>query len=331
MLKGLYVLDGMSYNLIYGPEERKEIAKYVDIYARPQTSQTILVNPELLKDADVIFSGWHMPKMTRQFLDASPNLKVVFYGAGSIKNFITDEVWQRNIIITSAYAANAIPVAEYTFAQIICCLKRVWHHAIKIKNERNYLPLRAVVPGSYNSTVGIISAGMTGRLVCKMLQQLSVKVLVYDPYADLGLAEELNVELCSLEDIFKRSNVVSIHTPLLTETHGFITGKHIAMMKPDSSIINTARGALIRENEMIEVLKRRKDITAVLDVTSPEPPVNTSDLYTLDNVIITPHLAGSTGDECRRMGKYMTEELMRYVNNEPLKWAISQKRAHVLA
>jgi len=331
MLKGLYILDTTAYNYIYGPQERQDIARYVDIYAPQQTSQSIMANLELLEKADVIFSGWHMPVMTQEFLDAAPNLKVVFYGAGSVKGFVTDALWERDIIITSAYAANAVPVAEYTFAQIIFCLKRLWHYTRKIRNEKTYTPLVADMPGTYGTKVGIISVGMTGSLVCNMLKGLSVDVFVYDPYATQELADELDVELCSMEYIFENCDVVSIHTPLLPETEGFITGGHIESMKPNSSLINTARGAIIREDEMIDVLLRRKDITAVLDVTQPEPPVSTSPLYEMDNVVITPHIAGSTGYECRRLGRYMADELRRYVENKPLKWALSQDRTAVLA
>jgi phosphoglycerate dehydrogenase-like enzyme len=102
-------------------------------------------------------------------------------------------------------------------------------------------------------------------------------------------------------------------------------------MKPGASFINTARGAIVREGEMIEVLRARPDLFAVLDVTYPEPPAPDSPLYTLPNVILTPHIAGSMDGECRRMGRYMVEELRRYVKGEPLRWGISRERAAVLA
>ena len=110
-----------------------------------------------------------------------------------------------------------------------------------------------------------------------------------------------------------------------------ITGEHIASMKPYAGFINTARGAVVRENELVEVLGRRPDLVAVLDVTEPEPPVADSKLYTLPNVIITPHIAGAIGNECRRMGRYMVDELRRYLNGEPLKWEITRNQTAYLA
>src|SRR5699024_5712690 len=127
-------------------------------------------------------------------------------------------------------------------------------------------------------------------------------------------AEALNVELCSLEDIFQRSDIVSLHTPWLKETEGLITGAHFSAMKSNTTFINTARGAVVKEPEMIEVLQDRKDIMAILDVTYPEPPTADSPLYDLPNVVLTPHISGSAGKERERMGKYMLEECKRYLN-----------------
>jgi phosphoglycerate dehydrogenase-like enzyme len=139
------------------------------------------------------------------------------------------------------------------------------------------------------------------------------------------------VELCSIEDVFRRADVVSLHTPWLKETEGLITGAHFAAMKPGATFINTARGAVVREDEMIQVLKQRPDLFAVLDVTYPEPPEPGSPLYSLPNVVLTPHIAGAMGTECRRMGCLVVEELQRYLNGEALQWAINRQQAAVMA
>jgi len=330
MLKGLYILNESAFKDIYGQAEQEEIAKLVDIYAPPQTAQSVKENPSVLRDAEVIFSGWGGPKMDEDFLAHAPNLKAVFYGAGSVKGIVTDALWDRGIIVTSAYAANAIPVAEYTISQILFCLKRGWHFALYIKREGKY-PKRDWVPGAYGSTVGIISLGMIGRRVCRLLRNFDLKVIAYDPFVKPEEAQQLGVELCSLDDVFKRADVVSLHTPWLKETEGMITGRHFELMKPNASFINTARGAIVRENEIIEVLKRRPDIQVVLDVTYPEPPEPGSPLYTLPNVILTPHIAGSLCKECNRMGRYMVDELKRYINGEPLQWQITREKIAIMA
>jgi phosphoglycerate dehydrogenase-like enzyme len=102
-------------------------------------------------------------------------------------------------------------------------------------------------------------------------------------------------------------------------------------MKPGATFINTARGAVVREQEMIAVLQQRPDLFAVLDVTYPEPPEPDSPLYTLPNVVLTPHIAGAMGVECNRMGRYMVEELKRYLRGDSLEWGITREMARVLA
>ncbi|MBN1873720.1 MAG: hydroxyacid dehydrogenase [Anaerolineae bacterium] len=330
MLKGLYLLNTDAYDKIYGESERAAIAQQLDIYAPLQTQEMIWENPGVLTEAEVIFSGWGMARLDEVFLAAAPRLKVVFYGSGSIRGFATDAAWDRGIIITSAYAANAVPVAEFTLSQILFSLKRGWDYVFAIKRDKVYPP-KTFMPGGYQSTVGLISLGMIGRLVVGLLKSFDLHVIAYDPYVSAEQGTALGVEMVALDDVFRRADVVSLHTPWLPETVGMITGAHFAAMKPGATFINTARGAIVREAEMIAVLERRPDVYALLDVTYPEPPEPGSLLYTLPNVVLTPHIAGSMFNECRRMGQYMVDELHRYLAGEPLRWAITRERAKLLA
>ena len=219
----------------------------------------------------------------------------MFYGAGSIKHIVTDEFWEREIPITSAYAANAEPVVEfYAITNFIFVKTRV---VLCDENKRRKKASRKAGGSRWIwLTIGIVSLGMIGKKVCEILKQFDVRVIAYDPYVSQEDAEKLNVELCSLKDVFQQSDVVSLHTPWIKETEGLINGELISSMKQNATLINTSRGAVVNETEMVEVLKQRPDLYAVLDVTYPEPPVEGSPLYILDNVILTPHIAGS----CRR-------------------------------
>lgn len=330
MLNALYILDKGAFQMIYGLPERDDIARLVNIDAAPLDSKDVAANPEVLKDVEVILSSWGCSKLDKQFLDAAPNLRAIFYGAGSIRGIVTEEFWDREIVITSAYAANAVPVAEYTLSQILFCLKSGWQFARTTRIDHNY-GTRHPIHGAYGTTVGIISLGMVGRKVYELLKSFDVEVIVYDPFVTDEQASELGVTLCSLEDLFTRSHVVSLHTPNLPETQGMIRKEHFQAMQQYSSFINTARGAIVREDEMIEALTGRPDIQAVLDVTFPEPPAADSPLYELPNVTLTPHIAGSVGDECRRMGRYMIDELTRYLKGEKLRWQITKEIAKRLA
>jgi phosphoglycerate dehydrogenase-like enzyme len=166
-----------------------------------------------------------------------------------------------------------------------------------------------------------------GRLVCERLRAFDLRLLAYDPHVSAADAAELGTELCSLEDLFERSDVVSCHAPLVEGTRGLVTGAHLAAMKPGATFVNTARGAVVRESELVDVMSARPDLEAVLDVTDPEPPAPGSPLFTLPNVLLTPHIAGSLGRERRRLGRAMVEELRNYVNGRPLRWEVTRERA----
>jgi phosphoglycerate dehydrogenase-like enzyme len=156
-------------------------------------------------------------------------------------------------------------------------------------------------------------------------------VVAHDPFLDAQRAKELDVIPVSLEQLFAESDVVSLHTPNLPSTRGMITGQLLASMKPGATFINTARGAVVREQELIEVARQRPDLQFVLDVTDPEPPAAGSPLYTLPNVVYTPHIAGSVNNECSRMGVLMLDELKRYLAGQPLQWAVTRHMEAQLA
>lgn len=332
MKRGIIVKNNL-FAEIYGEKELADIARSIDLYEKPVTTAEVKANPAILRDVQIIMSEWGCFCFDADMLRLMPRLEAVFYAGGTIRYIVSSEFWSRRIVICSAYGANAVSVAQFTVAQILCGVKQVWNYAHKVREAKTFVPKDVYrVPGSYGTTLGVISMGMIGRKVCEYIQAVTeMRILAYDPFVSPDEARRLNIELCSLDDIFRRSDVVSLHTPLLEETVGMIKGDHFRMMKPDSTFINTARGAVVRECEMIEVLQARPDITAVLDVTDPEPPVESSPLYRMNNVVLTPHLAGCVGAECIRMGRYMTDELKRYVAGEPLKWQITEAQAKRLA
>lgn len=327
--KGLFVAD--AWRVIYDDETMEAIRELVDIYDKPYKMDEILQNPAILADCEIIFSGWGCPVMDEAFLRHAPKLKMVFYGAGSVKCFVTDAMWERGVRVCSAWGANALPVAEYTLANILLALKgvpRVTRRFTASRGEQRY----DITPaGGFGSTVGIVSTGMIGRRVIELLRPFSVRVVAYDPFLSETEAAALGVRKVSLEELFATADVVSLHTPNLAETKGMITGELIASMKRGATLINSARGAVIDEPRMIEVLREREDLQAVLDVTDPEPPLPDSPLWELPNVWLTPHIAGSIGPECARHGVYMLEECRRYLAGEPMQWELTREKVKHMA
>ncbi len=336
MARGLYVLSERAYEIVYGPTQRAAIESLVEIVAEPLTVDQALRRPELLSDIDVIFSGWGGPKIGAEFLSYAKKLKAVFYAAGSVKPIVTEEFWERGLRISSAYGVNAIPVGEYVLAMIILGLKRAFALNRQVTAARTFTPLyldsTQSVPGTYGTTVGVVSLGMAGRQVCGLLKNLDIRILGFDPYVSEEAAQALGVDrLCSLDEIFAESNAVTLHTPWLPETEKMIRGHHILSMKSDAVFVNASRGAVVDEAELAAALRQRPDIQAILDVSEPEPPVSESPLYDLPNLFLTPHIAGSAGSECHRMAQAMYEECCRFLAGDPLQWEITRDKLKTLA
>lgn len=325
-------MDADFFDGVYESSTREQIEKNVKIDLPPLTKHNYLDYQDELKDIDFIFSGWGAPVFDKEFLDLLPNLKVIFYGAGTMKTILTDEVWRRNIRVTTANIANSIPVAEFVLAEILYSLKNGWYLSRKAREDKTFINgLYQPINGIYNTTVGIVSLSQIGRRVVDLLRPFNVKIIAYDPFVSQKEADKLNVKMGTLEEVFEKGDVVSLHSPLLEETRGMITKELFLKMKDNSTFINTARGAIVDEEGMIDVLKEREDLTALLDVTYPEPPVSNSPLYTLPNVVLTPHIAGSVGKEKARLGDFMLEELNKYLKDNILNHEITKESYQTMA
>lgn len=329
--RGLFVADDWAYEQTYGEELARVIAQRLDLVAPPISGDELAGRLDLLADVEIIMGGWGMRVMDAAFLAAAPKLRAVFLGAGSIKGVVSEAFWQRNIPIVSAYAMNAVPVAEYTLAAILFSLKHGWRYALGMPRAGRFLKKTGVMPGAFRTTVGIISLGAIGRRVVELLRAHDVKVIACDPRCTAADAQALGVELVSCLELFQRAHVVSLHAPWLPETEGMITGAHFAAMREGATFINTARGIIVRETQMIAALQARPDLTAVLDVTQPEPPAPDSPLFTLPNVVLTPHIAGAMDEECRRLGYFLVDELDRHLRGEKSSWQLSREQMSWMA
>jgi len=232
-----------------------------------------------------------------------------------VRGFVTPEVFGRNIRVSSANAASAIPVCEYTLAVVLFSLKHKW----RLSGPRQGPDGEAILPpGAYGSTVGIIGLGTIGRLVAPALGRHDLRLIAYDPYCAQADAAELGVQLVDLAQVFKESDVVSLHAPPYNATRGLVSGDLLEQMRTGATFVNTARGELVQHEELAQVLAKRPNLRAVLDVTDAEPLPPGHELLQLDKVVITRTSPDPSGAECRRLGACVVEELERYVNGQPL-------------
>lgn len=271
-----------------------------------------------LAEAEVLFTCWGATPLTAEVLAAAPRLRAVVHAAGSVKHHITDACWERGIAVTSAAGANALPVAEYTVAAVLFANKRVLHSA------RRYRELRADHDwlheldgtGNYRRTVGIVGASRIGRRVIELLRPFDLDVALYDPYVGAEEAASLGVRSASLAQVCADSSVLSVHAPQLPATHHLIGAEQLALLPDGATLINTARGSLVDEDALLPELVSGR-LHAVLDVTEPELPAAQSPLYDLPNVLLTPHVAGSLGNELHRMADQSLDELERFARGLP--------------
>ncbi len=271
-----------------------------------------------LADAELLITGWGCPPIDAAALDAAPKLRAVVHTAGTVRHHITAACWQRGLAVSSAAAANAVPVAEYTLAMILLANKRVLETARAYRTERRRIDWNERHPdaGNYRKTVGILSASIIGRRVIDLLRPHDLTVLLHDPYVSDVEARELGAQLVPLPRLFEDSHVISVHTPLLPETRGLVSRELLARLRTGGTLINTARGAVVDQRALTdEVVSGR--LHAILDVTEPEVLPADSPLFDCPNVVVTPHIAGSKGGELRRLADLALAEVETYALGRP--------------
>jgi phosphoglycerate dehydrogenase-like enzyme len=277
-----------------------------------------------LKDVEVLLTSWGSPQLTAQHLDRLPRLQAVFHCAGGVRPLVTEDFWDRGIVITSAADANAMPVAEFTFSSIVLAGKRAQYFARTAGDsagQASGLVDRASL-GNHHGAIGIIGFSRIGRRVVHMLAQLTgTTVLVSDPYARRADVEALGAKLVPLEELLPKVRVLSIHAPELPETRHMIGARELAALPTGATVVNTARGSLIDHDALLAECRAGR-LDAVLDVTDPEPLPPDSPLLSLPNVSITPHIAGSLGAESGLLVDSALDELENYTSGRPLRFRL---------
>ena len=329
-MKAVFMTSGIrKIDEVYTESTRKALAKKLE-FLEPVTSLDQLSRPDLA-GVEVIFSTWGMLSPTKeQIAEYLPKLKAVFYGAGSVQYFARPFI-ESGIEVFSAWAAHAVPVAEYTVAQIILANKGYFQRFHHIPGKAWERSSGGYFTGNFGNKVGLIGIGMIGKLVASMLKVYNLDILAFDPFLPDEKAAELGIRKVSLETLFSECTVISNHLANNPQTVGMLNGKLFELMKPNATFINTGRGAQVVEDDLIAALEAEPSRVALLDVTMPEPPKPDSKFYTLPNVFLSPHIAGSLGDEVARMGDYMAEEFGRWENGEATKWGVTLKMLETMA
>lgn len=295
---------------VYDSAVYERLRQTLDLPREVILAENLEGHRERLSKASYLFSTWGMPALTEEQIEEYlPNLKAVFYAAGTVQGFARPFL-NRGIKVFSAWAANAVPVAEFTVAQIVLSGKGYFQGMRRMeKGGREAFNAYAhSLPCNYQVKIGVLGAGMIGSRVLKMLQGYDFETLAYDPFASDEKLAALGAKRASLEEIFSQCQVISNHIANLPATQKMLRYEHFSKMKKNAVFINTGRGAQVAEEDLAQALREEPDRTALLDVTWPEPPEGDSPLLALPNCILSPHIAGSINNEVARMGAYMAEE-----------------------
>lgn len=327
-MKALYLSENEA-NLarVYGVQQRARIEK---LLGEAPCEATNL--PEDATDIEAIFSTWGMPALDEKTIrEKLPALKYVFYAAGSVQYFARPFL-RCGVKVYSAWQANAVPVVQFAFAQILLACKGYYRvQAACRENRARAAELFRAYPGAYDVKIGVLGCGAIGARVCEMLRREGLEVWAYDPYMSDERAARLGVRKAELADIFRECDVVSNHIPNLPSTVGVIRREHLLSMKEYATFINTGRGPQLCEQDLFDALVEKSGRTALLDVMTDEHLSDEKPITRLPNCFITPHIAGSAGNEVRRMADYMADMLEKELHGGMGEYLVTEKMLETMA
>jgi phosphoglycerate dehydrogenase-like enzyme len=332
-MKAVFLNDSIHIARVYDVATQAELAGLTELYPDVISGRELDEYAEVLAQAEAVFTTWGMPALTEeQIAKYLPNLKVVFYGAGSVQYFARPFLNQ-GVRISSAWVANGIAVAEFCSSLILLSLKGFFpaHH----KARTDWHGARAIVaqhPGAYGARVGLLGMGAIGRTVAQRLRSSEIEVLGYDPFASDEVFRALGIRRAeTLEEAFA-CDVVSNHIANLPATRLMLRYEHFSLLPPFGAFLNTGRNAQVHVPGLVRAMEEVPTRTAYFDVTDPdEPPAVDNPLLLLPNAYFTPHMAGATGQEVRRQGRFMLEEFLRYEAGEPMCYEVTAQMLETMA
>lgn len=314
----------------FGKEEIEKLKNYGEVKVWDGNENF----KEFLKGATIIITSWNSPEITSSIFSFAPDLKFVMHSAGSIKSIVEKEVMEKGVRVSSCSNVLGKFVAITTLGYILISVKKIfwWNDFIKNTGKwRENEKLMEYTDEIVGPDIGIISLSNVGKNLLQFLKVFGEKIYVYDPYwSEERIKNFGGKKVNTLLELAQKCEIIALCAPLTEETKGMIGKEFFKNMKDGSVFINTARGAIIDENALIEELKKER-IFACLDVTYPEPPDETSPLRKLKNVVISPHIAGLVKNGLKELGKFSVEEVLRFIRGEKLENEIIYEKLDITA
>jgi phosphoglycerate dehydrogenase-like enzyme len=312
------------YDVLFSPETDRALCEFGEVTFHDQ--EVNLTSEELserVPGMDAVLSSWGCPRFTDVVLDAADCLKIVAHAAGSIRSLLPPPVFEKGIAVTHAASAIAPAVADLSLAFTMILLRRVHLHD-RLLRAGDWGGARELGLGHEleGTRVGVVGAGYTGRCFIKLLCALDAEVWVYDPYMDEERAADLGVTKVGLDELFAGCPVVSVQAPATEETFHMIGARQLGLLQDGACFVNTARSRVIDYDALLAELQTGR-IQAALDVFDREPLPEDNPFRQLDNVVLTPHIAGGSVEARHRQGRWMLEEMQRFFAGEPLRYRVT--------
>ena len=331
--KVLFAVCKEKYSTIFSQQNIDRIKSYCDVIEAevPEVPDKEFLL-KYIANADIVISSWQTARLDSDVMVKAKNLKLLTHAAGSVKPVISDALFDGGVKVTSSAAAISYGVAEFCLGMILMAPKRAFWAAQSTK-QGGWTESIEVFNGPfeiYQQKIGIIGLSHVGRHLIRLLKSFTCDIMLYDPYCSAEKAKALGVtKVDTLDQLFGQCRVVSLNAPSTEQTKGMITGEHFRLLPDGAVFINTARGAIVNEQEMITELKKQQFV-ACIDVTEPEPPAADSLLRTLPNVILTPHIAGVVAENMARLGTFVADEIQAFINNKPLHFEVTKEQLNTI-
>src|SRR5574340_1245425 len=253
-------------------------------------------------------------KVTAEILEAADNRKVIGRAGTGVDNIDTIAATKRGIVVMNTPGGNTVTTAEHAIAMMMALARKIPQATASMRKgewEKKKFEGTEVT----GKTLGVLGVGNIGSVVASRALGLRMNVVAYDPYISAEAADKLGVTLVSMEELFKKSDFITIHIPLSNETKNIINAETFKKMKKGVKIINCARGGIVCEADLAEAIKAKTVSGAAFDVFEKEPPAADNPLLGLEEVILTPHLGASTHEAQENVAIAIAEQISDYLVN----------------
>ncbi|MBO6575402.1 MAG: phosphoglycerate dehydrogenase [Rhodothermales bacterium] len=283
-------------------------------------------SPEELAGLAVDVDGWIIrsgTRITAPMIQAAEKLRVIGRAGVGVDNVDLTAATHRGVLVINAPAGNTISTAEHTVAMLMSLARQIPAANASLRSgawERKKFSGSEV----FEKTLGVIGVGKIGQAVAERMQSFGMRIVGFDPVLSPEVAERLGIELVDLEEMYRRADYITVHTPLNDATRGLLNADTLSRCKPGVGLVNCARGGIIDEADLLEALESGQVGGAALDVFSKEPPPeHLRALIEHPRVVATPHIAASTGEAQEKVARQVTEQVIHALRDEPVLTAVN--------